>query len=968
MPDPFDYFIREEPFQGTFHTTSSFDHFRRQEPAKSVALSPATQVSASDSGTATESAAITKIGANDTDGGTITETASADAKGIIVSDFGVFSEAWATQPQYYRDTIMLDGPRAYWRMEEPSGTVVRDTAGGLTLGAGSGTPPTPGVPGILPGYPGSMARGFSSVGTFLNGGNAPFKYNLFTWEFWVKRTRTNADEDICDQYNGGAQFLIGSDGTLRLYQSYGGMVSKSTNLKILDTNAHHVVVSRAGIGGQVVFYLDAVSEVGTVETLYNVDYSVWAGYNIFIGSQWGNYPFDGTIDEFAIYDYVLAPSHVANHYNVGYGQVVAQGVDSGTAVEAYAINKTMADSGTAVESASVTRVLYSDVDVGTATESASFLYAPAGTDAGTLSEAASPVASISDNDASGTTTETASLVARIPGAAPYPSLVLSDGAINYWRLNEVSGTTARDILGNINGVYGGGYTLNQPGAVVGDAAVALNGTTGNVAINNVSVAGDCSFECWSYLTDAAAVQHAILAQSGTNPGRLRLLIQGTTIFLGIINPSSVEVTFNLSGQPSVLNVWTHWVVVRSGTNVTLYRNGVAVPSGTFTIPAGTTAINQFGQQAGSYYFGGSIDEIAVYPTALTPAQILAHYRAAPLATAFDVNGITTETGSVRVPVPASDSGTMTETSHVDQGAAVGGTDSGSLAEATSLQTTVTTSDAIDTASEVTTVKATVSAADSAVGADTVALFVPVSVADAGVGTESSTLAGKPQTGDIGSSTETGAVIAQITATDAGGSTEVGLVTFAVTLTDSGTATEAYSLTVSRTDTDSGSIVESASPVASLTTGDSGSATESVSARVYVTDSDLAMAAEVVALVAKLASGDNGSIAEGTTTRAQIIAIDSGTLIDNAIPDIYTDDYAVGIDTELLHVWVEDQDNGFMSEVYDRQPPLVFFTGAPAGYILAMSMGTFSTPASGTFRSASGSQGSFGKPTTGRILK
>ena len=43
--------------------------------------------------------------------------------------------------------------------------------------------------------------------------------------------------------------------------SYGGYAATTSILKITDTNPHHIVITRNGIGGQIVFYLDGVSEI-----------------------------------------------------------------------------------------------------------------------------------------------------------------------------------------------------------------------------------------------------------------------------------------------------------------------------------------------------------------------------------------------------------------------------------------------------------------------------------------------------------------------------------------------------------------------------------------------------------------------------------------------------------------------------------------------------------------------------------
>ena len=214
----------------------------------------------------------------------------------------------------YKDTVRTDGPTGYWKFDESSGNAPDSSGGGVTLGNNS---TTPGAPGLITNNP-ATARTFAG-GAFLSSPSRNYPYNTFSWEFWVKRTRTNADEIIVSQYNGGAEIHIATDGTLLLCQSMGGWISKSTGLKILDTNPHHVVVTRVGIGGAVTFYLDGVSEAGSVEANYSWDVAGWPNYSTFIGSQWGVGGFVGTLDEVAVYDKVLTPAQVQKHYAVGTG-------------------------------------------------------------------------------------------------------------------------------------------------------------------------------------------------------------------------------------------------------------------------------------------------------------------------------------------------------------------------------------------------------------------------------------------------------------------------------------------------------------------------------------------------------------------------------------------------------------------------------------------------------------------------
>jgi Concanavalin A-like lectin/glucanases superfamily len=69
------------------------------------------------------------------------------------------------------------------------------------------------------------------------------------------------------------------------------------------------------------------------------------------------------------------------------------------------------------------------------------------------------------------------------GTGPYDNLVVTDGATNYWPLQETSGTTATDTISGNNGTYTGGYTLGVSyaiGSAVGSPAIAWQNPTAAV--------------------------------------------------------------------------------------------------------------------------------------------------------------------------------------------------------------------------------------------------------------------------------------------------------------------------------------------------------------------------------------------------------------------------------------------------------------------------------------------------------
>jgi hypothetical protein len=94
------------------------------------------------------------------------------------------------------------------------------------------------------------------------------------------------------------------------------------------------------------------------------------------------------------------------------------------------------------------------------------------------------------------------------------------------------------------------------------------------------------------------------------------------------------VTFPVPAGDLGSSAWIHLVGTYDGANWKLYRNGTLVA--TQADPVGALAVNDADWAIGSTGngwadpFSGSIDEVAIYSTALTANQIKGHYNASTL--------------------------------------------------------------------------------------------------------------------------------------------------------------------------------------------------------------------------------------------------------------------------------------------------------------------------------------------------
>jgi PKD repeat protein len=225
-----------------------------------------------------------------------------------------------------------------------------------------------------------------------------------------------------------------------------------------------------------------------------------------------------------------------------------------------------------------------------------------------------------------------------PPGSGYQDVVLLDRPAGYWRLGESAGTTTADAAGGPAATVVGGVTRGLAGVSGdGNTAVRLDGTTGYVRVDNRDslnfTTQNFTVEAWARPTAVGTTGGAVVQKGDTTgyPGwqyRISLTSGGkwrATVFVG-----STNVTATDTGTPSTTR-WTHLVLVRSGAQVTLYVNGVAAATTSFTgsvnTSTGMLAIGRSGA-ASDGYFNGAVDEVAVYPTALTASQVLNHYNAA----------------------------------------------------------------------------------------------------------------------------------------------------------------------------------------------------------------------------------------------------------------------------------------------------------------------------------------------------
>jgi hypothetical protein len=219
----------------------------------------------------------------------------------------------------------------------------------------------------------------------------------------------------------------------------------------------------------------------------------------------------------------------------------------------------------------------------------------------------------------------------------YSEGVLSDSPTSYWRLGESSGPVAHDFHGANDGTFVGSPT-HSAGLVAGDSngAVTLNGTSQNVLVpdaNSLDFTTGLTLEALIKPADTSSEHHIVgknhynlicpganvrlelELNDGTNFNRYQAFSAGASLAAGQV--------FHVAG-----------VYDKSAAAMLVYINGavsgtpVSVPPGrniTVNTDPLTIGCNYNGTE---FFYHGVIDEVAVYPKALSAAQIARHAQTA----------------------------------------------------------------------------------------------------------------------------------------------------------------------------------------------------------------------------------------------------------------------------------------------------------------------------------------------------
>ncbi len=255
------------------------------------------------------------------------------------------------------------------------------------------------------------------------------------------------------------------------------------------------------------------------------------------------------------------------------------------------------------------------------------------------------------------TSSVAPLGIAYPDSSVYEYAVRAYGAVNYYRLNETSGTNAWDFIGGKTGIYGTGFFNTDP--IFGQSGpTSATGFPGFVSTNGAGTFSQTDtnyITCvpWNLNANTVTITAWIYPQfnqgtagivftTGTGTNVYGIRYDGTYTNRDGINDGCIGYLWNNdfndgiweSGIAAPHNQWSLVALAVSPNDATLYIiNANGVESNTHTYPHPPATFNApvyigYYPLEGGANFNGYIDEVAIFKSTLSSNQVYSLYQAA----------------------------------------------------------------------------------------------------------------------------------------------------------------------------------------------------------------------------------------------------------------------------------------------------------------------------------------------------
>jgi hypothetical protein len=222
----------------------------------------------------------------------------------------------------YQSVILADSPVGYWPLDETSGTVAHDLSGNGYNGTYQGTY-TLGSPPLVAGVP-SVLMGGHGTGSLVDVGDIAALVNMpasWSLECWFKTTSVGSGnyQGLFAGYVGGLCMRLNGSGLDILLDQEALLYTIATNFAIGVIYCLHVTYDNTTFR----IYIN-----GALFSSYSSAGQGFGGSNQTLGADpgvSGHDSFGGNLGQMAMYNTVLTPAQILNHYNAGNAAPVSPG-------------------------------------------------------------------------------------------------------------------------------------------------------------------------------------------------------------------------------------------------------------------------------------------------------------------------------------------------------------------------------------------------------------------------------------------------------------------------------------------------------------------------------------------------------------------------------------------------------------------------------------------------------------------
>ncbi len=559
----------------------------------------------------------------------------------------------------YGSTVLADHPTVFYRLDEPPGTgLMADSAGANHFGHYANSCLTLGVAGPLATDPstGASSSACNNIGTGGRLTTLPSGFAARTMQAWIKPS-----DGGCRYFMGyGNQYLDGEFGLgncansvlVRLYSDDHSFYSPRT----IDDGDWHLVTIESTYspltGNAVSAYLDS-QLLGTV---YTNQLNTQANTPLSIGSDPSDCCYYGAVADAAVFPTALTQASIAAELSAAGDGVPS--APTGVAATGAANKATITWTASTAPGTSVTSYVVTELSGGVAQQSIAVSGSSTRATIDSLASGSYTFSVVAYDTYGKSTAGTTSSSTAVTGAAKtYASDTIASAPALYYRLGE----TGTGIMADSSG-HGtiGAYDLNSTtqgvsGAIKdgSDLAASQNGGgfMGEAGGSAAIPAGDGprTLEAWIKPSDAYCGRDiAGFGNTATDQG-FTLAECSNDLTVDAYNDTKPFYTPRILDDGSWHFVAATYTDVGGVDQVTAYLDGASLGTksftGTLSTPPSSTLWIGAGPNdcCGSFY--GGIDEVAVFPTALSAATIAGQFALSENALPTAPTGVSASAGT-----------------------------------------------------------------------------------------------------------------------------------------------------------------------------------------------------------------------------------------------------------------------------------------------------------------------------------